>query len=47
MTETPTTCDHCHGQVHPDINGYYVGADETSDCPADMGGHTVGGRIRA
>lgn len=36
-------CDHCGQQVKPDANGWYVGDDATSDCPADDAGHTVGG----
>lgn len=40
-----TTCDHCHGPVHRDVNGYWVGADETSECEASPDGHTVDGDI--
>lgn len=34
-------CDSCGQEVHPDDNGYWVGADETSDCPESDRGHTV------
>jgi hypothetical protein len=37
-------CDSCKKPVHTDVNGYWVGADETSDCPASPKGHTVHGR---
>lgn len=41
-----STCDHCRQPVHPDRNGYYVGDDETSDCPAGGDGHEVDGSPR-
>lgn len=37
------TCDHCHAPLTRDLNGYWVGSDTTSDCPANAGGHTVDG----
>lgn len=33
-------CDHCGQRLHHDINGWWVGPDETSDCPLNEGGHT-------
>jgi len=44
---TVEACDHCDQDVHPDRNGYWVGEDKTSDCPAHERGHTVDGEIRA
>jgi hypothetical protein len=40
------TCDHCRQPMHHDSNGYWVGDDNTSDCPENMDGHTVNGLIR-
>jgi hypothetical protein len=40
------TCDHCKAEVHRDPSGYWVGADETSDCAASPRGHEVGGQPR-
>lgn len=45
-TET-APCDHCGEMVTPDQNGYYVGADDTSDCRTDEDGHAVEGKTRA
>lgn len=39
----PRTCDSCHETVERDANGYWVGDDETSDCPVSPEGHTVDG----
>lgn len=40
-------CDSCEQDVHLDENGYWVGEDETSDCPRDeLHGHTVDGTVR-
>lgn len=44
--DTDTTCDHCRQPVHQDRNGYWVGKDETSDCPDNERGHMVNGNIR-
>jgi hypothetical protein len=38
-----TTCDHCDQVLHRDANDWWVGPDETSDCPDNAGGHTVDG----
>lgn len=38
-------CDHCHEALHRE-NGWWVGADGTSDCPKSDTGHTVGGDPR-
>lgn len=40
-------CDHCKQPVHADRNGWLVGADATSDCPASPKGHQVNGSARA
>jgi hypothetical protein len=40
------TCDHCHGMVTGDRNGWWVGQDDTSDCPASPRGHEVDGTAR-
>lgn len=34
-------CDHCKQPVSLDRNGWFVGDDATSDCPADPRGHEV------
>lgn len=34
-------CDYCDGDVTLDVNGFWVGADQTSDCPAGDEGHDV------
>lgn len=39
-------CDHCGAQVHPDDYGWYVGADQTSDCPKNLTGHEIDGHAR-
>lgn len=39
-------CDHCREVVQRDRNGYAVGADNTSDCPASPAGHEVAGSSR-
>lgn len=39
-------CDHCQESLRCDANGYYIGADGTSDCPESEGGHTVYGDVR-
>lgn len=40
-------CDSCGQELHSDRAGYWVGPDETSDCPVDdRRGHTVNGEIR-
>lgn len=38
-----TTCDHCEQEVHLDRNGFWVGDDDTSDCPRSDAGHQVEG----
>lgn len=40
------TCDHCHGILTPDRNRFWVGHDDTADCPASMNGHTVYGNTQ-
>lgn len=40
-------CDHCGEHVRPDINGWWVGADRTSECPVSDRGHEVDGEARA
>lgn len=40
----PYICDHCEQEIHLDRNGYFVGSDETSECPVDESGHTWEGR---
>ena len=42
-----STCDSCGEELRPDRNGWWVGADETSDCPKSDDGHTVDGYPRA
>lgn len=42
----PTVCDHCDEAVHRDENGWWVGADETSDCTDNDTGHEVDGDTR-
>jgi hypothetical protein len=42
-----SACDHCGALVYPDRNGWWVGADATSDCPASDAGHEVDGSARA
>lgn len=39
-------CDHCDQRLHRDVNGYWVGADETSECPAEQSGHSFLGEYR-
>lgn len=41
----PYLCDSCQEALHRDRNGYFVGSDETSDCPQNDRGHTWEGRI--
>jgi hypothetical protein len=36
-------CDHCGEEVHHDANGWWVGEDDSSDCPVGDRGHEVGG----
>lgn len=38
-------CDHCDLPLTVDRNGYWVGPDETSDCPADDRGHEYLGTV--
>ena len=45
-TMSQATCDHCGQPLHHDINGWWVGSDETSDCPSSPRGHEVGGSTR-
>jgi hypothetical protein len=40
------TCDHCGELLHRDANDWYVGADNTSDCPANEDGHELNGQPR-
>lgn len=40
-------CDHCHQAVHPDVNGWGVGSEETSDCPKNDGGREVDSSARS
>lgn len=40
-----TLCDHCAEVVHTDVNGFWVGDDETAECAAFDGGHEVNGSI--
>lgn len=42
----PDLCDHCSAPVLPDRNGWFVGADGTSDCPSCTRGHEVDGSPR-
>lgn len=45
---TERVCDHCGKAVHQDINGYWVGEDETSNCPGSaIIGHEVNGQTWA
>lgn len=39
-------CDYCNTELHRDRNGWWVGTDETSDCPYDNRGHAVAGEPR-
>lgn len=43
-------CDHCHQELHRDSGGWWVGADETAECPKDSDasapGHEVNGSAR-
>jgi hypothetical protein len=39
-------CDYCGAELHIDVNGWWVGSDETSDCPDDDRGHAVDGSAR-
>lgn len=39
-------CDHCQQPVHRDLNRWWVGADETSECPTSDRGHEVAGQPR-
>lgn len=39
-------CDYCRKPMHQDANGYWVGADESSDCPDNPRGHEVDGAVR-
>lgn len=39
-------CDHCNALVHPDVNGFWVGSDDASECDAFDGGHEVEGRTQ-
>lgn len=41
-----TACDHCGQLVHQDSNGWWVGQDDTSDCPTSERGHEVEGSPR-
>ena len=41
-----STCDYCNAEVFIDRSGYYVGEDDSSDCPEDGRGHMVDGEIR-
>ena len=43
---TTATCDHCGAAVHRDVNGWWVGDDDTSDCPASERGHEASGAAR-
>lgn len=36
-----STCDHCKQELHKDESGWWVGADDTSDCPDSASGHEV------
>jgi len=45
--EVDFLCDYCGQVVTPDVNGWWVGDDNTSDCRADQRGHEVDGRARA
>ncbi|HEY0216533.1 MAG TPA: hypothetical protein VGC57_09090 [Cellulomonas sp.] len=40
------TCDLCQCNLWHDANGYWVGEDETSDCPSSLSGHEVAGSPR-
>lgn len=40
-------CDHCGQPVRVDVNGWYVGEDQTSDCPDSERGHEVDGHARS
>lgn len=40
-------CDSCEGPLSVDSSGYYVGADDTSDCPDSEIGHSVLGCVAA
>jgi hypothetical protein len=39
-------CDWCGERVHLDGNGWWVGADDASDCPEHEQGHNVNGQAR-
>lgn len=47
MSREPVQCDHCRQPVHADRNGWWVGADETSECDSNAEGHEVDGYQRA
>jgi hypothetical protein len=36
-------CDHCSVPLHRDTNGWWVGPDESSDCPSCNRGHELDG----
>lgn len=38
-------CDSCYEKLTVDKNGFYVGPDETSDCPVSDEGHTYDGAV--
>lgn len=40
------TCDHCQASLTRDVNGWWVGADGTSECPVNPDGHEVDGQAR-
>lgn len=46
MTDETATCDHCGATLHRQPGGWWVGADDTADCPVNDAGHTVDGDFR-
>lgn len=46
LDDDAARCDRCGAVMHRDASGFYVGDDDTSDCPADPAGHAVAGAIR-
>lgn len=39
-------CDLCKADVHLGAGGFWVGHDDSRDCPVTPEGHTVGGEPR-
>jgi hypothetical protein len=43
---TAVMCDSCGEALHRQKGNWWVGEDETADCPANPAGHTVDGEFR-